>query len=48
MSREVHVRVCEGLGVKVPRATRLSNDAHNQWGVFFAHLGHELVSFVNI
>ncbi len=25
MSREAHVRVCEGLGVKVPRATRLSS-----------------------
>jgi len=24
MSREAHVRVCEGLGVKVPRATRLT------------------------
>jgi hypothetical protein len=24
MSREVHVRVCESLGVKVPRATRLT------------------------
>ena len=24
MDREVHVRICEGLGVKFPRATRLS------------------------
>jgi hypothetical protein len=24
MSREVHVRFCEGLGVKVPRATHLN------------------------
>ncbi len=24
MNREVHVRICEGLGVKFPRATRLS------------------------
>ena len=23
MNREVHVRICEGLGVKFPRATRL-------------------------
>ena len=22
MNREVHVRICEGLGVKLPRATR--------------------------
>ena len=25
MNREVHVRFCEGLGVKFPRATRLCN-----------------------
>jgi hypothetical protein len=25
MNREVHVRFCEGLGVKFPRATRLGN-----------------------
>ena len=24
MNREFHVRFCEGLGVKVPRATRLA------------------------
>ena len=24
MNREVHVRFCEGLGVKFPRATRLA------------------------
>jgi hypothetical protein len=24
MNREVHVRLCEGLGVKFPRATRLT------------------------
>jgi hypothetical protein len=23
MNREVHVRICEGVGVKLPRATRL-------------------------
>ena len=23
MSREVHVRICEGVGVRLPRATRL-------------------------
>jgi hypothetical protein len=27
MSREAHVRICEGLGVKFPRATRLGNFA---------------------
>ena len=25
MNREVHVRNCEGVGVKLPRATRLRN-----------------------
>ncbi len=30
MSREAHVRVCEGLGVKAPRATRLNNFMDNQ------------------
>jgi hypothetical protein len=24
MNREVHVRICEGLGVRFPRATRLA------------------------
>ena len=24
MSREVHVRICEGAGVRLPRATRLN------------------------
>ena len=24
MSREVHVRICEGVGVRLPRATRLA------------------------
>ncbi len=26
MNREAHVRICEGLGVKFPRATRLHNE----------------------
>ena len=25
MNREIHVRICEGLGVRFPRATRLLN-----------------------
>jgi hypothetical protein len=25
MNREAHVRICEGVGVKFPRATRLRN-----------------------
>jgi hypothetical protein len=25
MNREVHVRICEGLGVRFPRATRLKD-----------------------
>ncbi|MGA2465059.1 MAG: hypothetical protein ABSH06_12000 [Thermodesulfobacteriota bacterium] len=28
MNRDVHVRICEGLGVKFPRATRLFRTAH--------------------
>ena len=30
MSRETHVRFCEGVGVKFPRATRQSRLIHNQ------------------
>jgi RNA-directed DNA polymerase len=30
MSREVHVRICEGAGVRFPRATRLVV-LHNTW-----------------
>jgi hypothetical protein len=30
MSREAHVRICEGVGVKLPRATRLSQSADNR------------------
>ncbi len=31
MSREVHVRFCEGVGVKLPRATRLRVLAPSRW-----------------
>ncbi len=31
MSREVHVRFCEGVGVKLPRATRLLVLAPTRW-----------------
>ncbi len=31
MSREVHVRFCEGVGVKFPRATRLLVLAPTRW-----------------
>ena len=34
MSREAHVRVCEGLGVKVPRATRLCSFVNSNFLMF--------------
>jgi hypothetical protein len=30
MNREVHVRICEGVGVKLPRATRLRTKTRNR------------------
>ncbi len=33
MSREVHVRFCEGVGVKLPRATRLQVLAPTRWKI---------------
>ena len=38
MSREVHVRICEGVGVRFPHATRQDNPIAWMWGVF-AYLG---------
>jgi hypothetical protein len=33
MSGDVHVRICEGLGVKFPRATRLFKKKENQYSI---------------
>ena len=45
MSREVHVRICEGVGVRLPRATRLivgfehRDDAERFWRALRERLG---------
>ncbi len=47
MNREAHVRICEGLGVKFPRATRLLN-FRIKVGTQNIYLFFRLLAFCNI
>jgi len=42
MSREAHVRFCEGLGVKFPRPTRL--DKSRRWESYLVSTQYFMVS----